>query len=213
MKSASQDRRALIAVFITLLVLCEVMVYVSTAPRPSEQFFQIYILGANHTATDYYPRNDSDLGIDEPVTWYLGVTDNMGLVQLVSIRVKAGNQTISPPDDQQMLDSPAPIVTDFTRVLQNNETWQMPFVWSISNATLNNRATSILSLQINNQTYQIQNWSASDGYNFRMIFELWIWQESSNSFEFGWTANSERHIAWLQVWFNVTQAGPPTLHP
>ena len=34
-------------------------------------------------AADYYPNNDTDIRIGEPVTWYLGVTDNMGTAQLV----------------------------------------------------------------------------------------------------------------------------------
>ena len=108
---SSQNRRTLIAVFITLLVVCEMVAYVATTPRPREQFFQLYLLGSKHMAADYYPNNNTDIRIGELVTWYLGVTDNMGTVQLVSIRVKIGNQTIKPPDDQQALESPAPVVT------------------------------------------------------------------------------------------------------
>ncbi|MGD0177516.1 MAG: hypothetical protein ABSA50_09870 [Candidatus Bathyarchaeia archaeon] len=207
MKSTSQDRRTLIAVFIILLIVCELMVYVGTTPRPSEQFFQIYILGANHTATRYYPRNDPDLGIDEPVTWYLGVTDNMGTVQLVSLRIKISNMTIKPPDDKG-LESPAPTVTDFAKFLQNNETWEMPFVWSISNATLAGGSTRILNLEINNETYQISDWMATNGYNFRLIIELWTWQTDSNAWGFGWNSDGENRTAWLQVWFNMTNAEP-----
>lgn len=208
MKSASQDRRTLIAVFIILLIVCELIVYVGTTPRPSEQFFQIYILGANHTAASYYPRNDSDLGIDEPVTWYLGVIDDMGTVQLVSIRIKISNQTIEPPDDQHALESPAHTVTDFAKFLQNNQTWEMPFVWSISNATLTGGSTHILNLEINNETYRISDLMVRNGYNFRLIFELWTWQTDSNAWGFGWNSNGEHRIAWLQVWFNMTNVEP-----
>jgi hypothetical protein len=54
-------------------------------------------------------------------------------------------------------------------------------------------------LQINNETYQIQDWSAGGDYNFRLIFELWSWQRDANGFEFGWAASGERRVAWLQV--------------
>ena len=205
---SSQNRRTLIAVFITLLVVCEMVAYVATTPRPREQFFQLYVLGAKHMAADYYPNNDTDIRIGEPVTWYLGVTDNMGTAQLVAIRVKIGNQTIKPPDDQQALESPAPVVTEFMRFLQENETWETPFVWSISDAVSSGNSTRILTLQINNETYQIQDSSASNGHNFRLIFELWTWQTEANAFEFGWTANGEHRVAWLQVWFNMTSPRP-----
>jgi hypothetical protein len=201
---SSQNRRTLIAVFITLLIVCEMVAYVATTPRPREQFFQLYILGSNHMAADYYPNNDTDIRIGEPVTWYLGVTDNMGSVQMISIRVKIANQTIKPPDDMQALESPAPVVTEYMRFIQDNETWETPLIWSISDAVSGSNSTRILMLQVNNETYQIQDWSAIQGHNFRLILELWTWQTDSNTFEFGWTASGEHRVAWLQVWFNMT---------
>ena len=201
---SSQDRRTLITVFITLLIICEMVAYVANTPRPSEQFFQLYVLGARHMAADYYPNNKTDLSVGEPVAWYLGVTDNMGSVQLVSIRVKIGNQTIKPPDDQQATESPAPVVTEYMRVLQDNETWEMPLVWSISDAVSANGSTRILALQFNNETYQLQDCSASGGHNFRLIFELWTLQADTDTFQFGWVAGGEHRVAWLQVWFNMT---------
>jgi uncharacterized membrane protein len=201
---SSQDRRTLITVFITLLIICEMVAYVANTPRPREQFFQVYVLGARRMAADYYPNNDTNLGLGEPVTWYLGVTDNMGSVQLVSIRVKIGNQTIKPPDDQQAIESPAPVVTEYMRVLQDNETSEMPLVWSISDAISVNGSTRILVLQFNNETYRLQDCSASGGHNFRLIFELWTLQADTDTFQFGWVAGGEHRVAWLQVWFNMT---------
>jgi uncharacterized membrane protein len=205
---SSQNRRTLIVVFITLLVICEMVAYVATTPRPQEQFFQLYVLGAKHMAADYYPDNDPTIRIGEPVTWYLGVTDNMGTAQLVSIRVKMANQTIRPPDDQQGLESPAPVVAEFMRFLRENETFETPFVWNVTDAVSSAGSTRIVTLQINNETYQIQDWSARDGYNFRLIFELWTWQTDANGFQLGWTASGERRVAWLQVWFNMTSPRP-----
>lgn len=205
---SSQNRRTLITVFITLLVVCEMVAYVATTPRPREQFLQLYVLGAKHMAADYYPNNDTDIRIGEPVTWYLGVTDNMGSVQMISIRVKIANQTIKPPDDIQALESPAPVVTEYMRFIQDNETWETPLVWSISDAVSSGNSTRILTLQVNNETYQTQDWSATDGHNFRLILELWTWQTDSNAFEFGWTASGEHRVAWLQVWFNMTSPRP-----
>jgi len=205
--TSSQSRRTSIAVFITLLVVCEMLAFVATTPRPREQFFQLYILGANHMLADYYPNNDADIRIGQPVTWHLGVTDNTGTTQLISIRVKIGNNTLKPPDDRQALESPAPVVTEFMRFLQENETWETPFVWSVSDAVSVAGSTRILALQINNETYRLQDCSASNGQNFRLIFELWTWQRDADAFEFGWTVSGEHRAAWLQVWFNMTRGG------
>ena len=201
----SRDKRSLLAVFIVLLVIFETIAYVATTPKPREQFLQIYVLGPNHVAGEYYPYNSTDIRLGEVVKWYLGVTDSMGTVQLVEVRVKIGNQTIESPDDMKALDSPAPVVTEFRRFMQDNETWEMPFVWSVSDATSFTGSTRILKLQVNNETYQIQDCSASNGHNFRLILELWTWQTETNGFEFGWTTNGEHRVAWLQMWFNMTR--------
>jgi hypothetical protein len=199
-----QNRRNLLVIFITLLIVFEMIAYVSTTPRPQEQFFQFYALGANRMAADYYPNNNSNIRPNQPVKWYVGVTDLMGNVQLVSIRVRLGNEIISAPDDVQGVPSPAPLVTEFTRVIQENETWELPFVWQIMNSSTTEGSARILELQINNQTVAMQNSTAPDGYNFRLIFELWTWNLDSGGFEFGWWQATEHHVAWLQLWFNAT---------
>lgn len=206
---SSQNWRGLIVVFVILIILCEATTYVATMPFPREQFFQLYVLGADHTASHYYPYDDMNISPGEQVAWHLGVANSMGTVQLVSIRVKVSNETIKPPDDQQSVESPAPAVADFARFLQDNETYETPFVWSISNATQSGGTTRILTLQIDNATFQISDWSATNGYNFRLIFELWVWQTDSNAFEYGWSTGGEQRAAWLQLWFNVTTVQSP----
>jgi len=199
-----QNRRDLIVVFIALLFVFEMIAYVATTPRPREQFFQIYVLGANDMAADYYPNNDPNIRLGDSVQWYLGVTDFMGTVQFVAIRVKLGNRIIAPPDDQQALPSPAPLVAEFKRFIQNNETWEIPFVWSISNAVAADGSTRILELQINNETYSVEDSSALNGYNFPLIFELWTWETDLGDLQFVWQTAGEHRVAWLQVWFNMT---------
>ncbi len=200
----NQNRRNILAVFITLLIIFEMIAYVSITPRPQEQFFQFYVLGANRMAADYYPNNNSNIHLGEPVKWYIGTTDLMGDMQLVSIRVKLGDQTISAPNDTQGLPSPAPLVTEFMRAIQNNETWEFPFVWQISNVTSAAGSIRILELEINNQTFPVQGTLTPNGYNFRLILELWTWNVDSGAFEFGWWTPTEHHVAWLQLWFNAT---------
>jgi hypothetical protein len=199
-----QDRRTLLAVLITLLIVFEMLAYVATTPRPQEQFFQLYVLGAKRMAADYYPNNDTNIRLGEPVNWYLGVTDFMGSVQLVVIRVKLGSQTIPPPNDTQATPSPAPLVIEFSRFIQNNETWEFPFVWQIANAVSVGNSTRILELAINNETYQLQDSAATDGHNFRIIIELWTWDTQYDKLQFGWQTGGEHRVAWLQLWFNAT---------
>ena len=202
----SQSRRYLLVVFLTFLVIFEMVAYVTTTPRPREQFFQLYILGANRLLSDYYPNNDPNIGVGDLVRWHVGVTDFMGSVQLITIRVKLGNQTIRTPDDLQAQPSPAALVTEFSRFIQDNETWEIPFFWQIVNADTLRGSTRILEMQINNETYQVPGLTALDGHNFRVILELWTWETQSETLQFGWSSGNERRVAWVQVWFNMTSS-------
>ncbi len=56
-----------------------------------------------------------------------------------------------------------------------------------SNATLSDGYAWILSLEIDNETYQISDWTAMNGYNFRFTFELWTWQTETDAFGYGCT--------------------------
>jgi hypothetical protein len=206
---STQNRRTLITVFLVLVTISEMGAYVALTPRPTEQFFQFYVLGKNGLAADYYPQNNPDLRLASNISWYLGVTNFMGNVQLVEIRLKLGNETTTPPNDKTDTPASAPELAAFDRALMDNETWEFPFVWSITNVTTTAGTTHILTVQINNQTYQTSDWSALKGYNFRLILELWVWQRNTNTFEFGWGSSAERRTAWLQLWFNMTNTGLP----
>ena len=71
------NRRVLIAVFITLIIVLETVVYIATTPRPGEQFFQLYVFGANQMAADDYPNNDPNVRLGESVRWYVDVTSSL----------------------------------------------------------------------------------------------------------------------------------------
>jgi hypothetical protein len=202
-----ENRRTLVAVFILLVILAETGVYVAITPRPQEQFFQFYILGKNRLAADYYPLNDTNLHVGSNMSWYVGVTNSMGSVQLVEIRLRLGNGTTSTPNDTTGTPSSAFELLAFDRALMDNETWELPIAWNIANATKTANSTRIIIMQINNQLYEPSDWSAFKGYNFRLILELWVWQPNTNTFEFGWSNSGQRRTAWLQIWFNMTNPG------
>ena len=202
------NRVMLVGVFIILVILCETGAYLATTPRATEHFFQFYLLGRNGIMADYYPQGGSNLHVGTNVEWTVGVQNYMGGVQLIEIRVKLANETVSPPDDVNYTPSSAPELVTFDQFILDNGTWQFPFEWEISNATLTGGSTRILALEVNNETYRIADWSAKKGYNFRLIFELWTWQTENSAFIFDFGSNGGHPTAWLQMWFNLTSTEP-----
>jgi len=196
--------RISIVVFITLLIVFEMFAYAALTPRASDSYFQFYVLGSDHLASNYFPGNDSVLVAGEQVRWYVDIVNNMGDVELASIVVKIGNSTTQTPTMQNVTGTNTPILTNFEKFMQDNETWEIPLVWDVSNVTASQASVRITSIQINNATLDPSNWTATNGNNFQLIFELWTWQTETNSFQFGWGSGTSFRIAWLRILFSVS---------
>jgi len=200
----TEDKKRAIVVFVSAFMIFAMLAYVAVTPWPKEKFFQLYALGETRMAERYYPNNNTNIPTDSLVKWYIGTTNFMGSTQLAIIRAKLGNQTLTPPNETTATPAPLPTLIEFDRVLQNNETWEFPFIWKITNATSIGNLT-YLTLNINGIETYIGEVGAKDGYNYRVIFELWTLDTESNDIIFGWGASNERRTAWLQLWFNATR--------
>jgi len=200
----SEDKKRAIIIFASASMIFAMLAYVTVTPLPKEKFFQLYALGETRMAERYYPNNNTNLSTDTPVKWYLGTTNFMGSVQIAIIRVKLGNQTLASPNETQATPAPLPILIEFRKVLLNNETWEFSFVWNIADISDVGNLT-YLTLNINGTKKYIEDVGAKDGYNYRLVFELWTLDIESNEIIFGWKASNERRAAWLQLWFNATR--------
>jgi hypothetical protein len=141
--------------------------------------------------------------VNRTMQWYVGLTNSMGSVQYVSVRFKLGNESIVPPNGTSATPSSAPTLTQYSRVLLDNETWEFPFNWSILSVNRMQNATS-LTLNVNGTTVDMPTPTSHGGRNFRIIIELWVYNPETDVFEFGWVTGTERRASWLQVWFNAT---------
>jgi len=208
LRISRQDVQYVIAFAIITIIVASTLAYVALNPRPEEQFFANWILGSEGMAEHYYPNDDPNIGLREEVRWTLGVYNHMGSLQYVVLRVKLLNSTMHSPNDALGQPSPAPLVLEFARVLVNNETWSIPFVWEILNSTVTGGHVTITGLSINQTSLTGHFASAVSGYNFRFIFELWSYDTNTNDLTFSWRTDGEVRSVWTQIWFNATQTQP-----
>ena len=68
----TEERKRFVTIFITSILIYSTIAYVSTTPRPKEQFFQLYILGENKMAERYYPNNNPNISPNTTVQSYNG---------------------------------------------------------------------------------------------------------------------------------------------
>jgi uncharacterized membrane protein len=192
----SRDLKYVIAFALVMTIISSGAAFRALYPPPDEQYFAMWILGPDGFAEHYYPHDDSNLRINEPLNWTIGVQNQMGNLEYVVIRVKLLNPTGSPISTQPIL--------EFTRVLIQNETWSIPFDWMIVDASQKNESINIIGLSINGAQLNGQFASALSGYNFRFIFELWFYDASANGLIFSQPTTVGPRSVWTQVWFNAT---------
>ena len=205
LRISRKDLQYVIAFAIIATVVASTLAYVTLNPRAEEHFFANWILGSQGLVANYYPNNNPNIGVREEVRWTLGVYNHMGSLQYVVLRVKLLNSTMTSPNDTLDQPSPSPAILEFARVLVNNETWSIPFVWEILNSTVAGGRVIITSLSINQTSLRGQFASAVSGYNFRFVFELWYYDATKNDLAFSWRTDGQVHVVWTQIWFNATQ--------
>jgi len=195
-----------LAVFLIALPIFYGLNVLASIPAPFDQYFAMYTLGSNGLAENYFPGGKSDFLPGTGILWYLGVYNHMDGVRLVRVEFKILNVTMVGPNQLNAIPSQRDSFYDETRFLLSNETWVLPIAWSVSNATKDANMITIHSLVFNNDVVADNvDVSALHGYNFRIVIELWVYDEALGAFSFQWIGNGKAQVAWNQLWFNMTR--------
>jgi len=204
LRISPRDLKYVIAFALVMTIISSGAAFRALYPPLGEQYFEMWILGPGGFAQHYYPHDNSNIRINEPVNWTLGVQNQVGNLEYVVVEVKLLNSTITGPISSTGSPSSVQPILKFTRVLVKNETWSMPFEWIIVNATQKNGLISITGLSINGFELNGLFASARSGYNFRFVFELWFYDTSSNALVFSQPTTVGPRSVWTQIWFNAT---------
>jgi len=195
---------------LVFVYVCIILIFAACAPvimtlvpSKEEPFMALAVLGEEGMAESYYPDDDLKIEVGEEVHWTLYLNNHMGEAQYVSLRVKLLSSTMSAPNSTTCSQSHAPVVYEVRRVLLDNETWLYPFSWSIKDIESAVDFRQIELFSVNDNLIQTSVF-AEDGYNFRIIIELWVYDESLNEFQFGWSCGDKLRCSWNQIWFNAT---------
>lgn len=171
-----------------------------------DEYFAFYTLGLGGLAERYFPSSTANILPGTALTWSVGVYNHMGILRMVKVRFKLLNLTMQGPDQVNGIPAQRDPFFEVTRLILSNETWILPVAWSVGNATIVGNFTEIHSLIFNKRvlTSNVEI-SALHGYNFRIVIELWVYDDTTGAFGFQWAANGDERVAWNQLWFNMTQ--------
>ena len=202
-----KELKVFVAVFLISLAVFSAIMYLAQVPYAYDQYFALYTLGSAGLAEHYFPGDVVDILPGTRMSWHVGVYNHMGRVQLVRVVFKLLNLTMLGPDQaNNNTASPRESFYETTRLLISNETWTLPVNWSVLNATTSPNATEIHSLTFNGQVLTDNvDVQALYGANYRIVIELWVYDDSGGNFSFAWAANGEERSAYNQIWFNMTR--------
>jgi len=170
-------------------------------PRYEEYFFEFGLLGGEGKAEGYFPDDNSTISLGTPMSWQIYVHNHMGSEQEISIRAKILNSTMRAPDDREHLPSPEPSFVEVPVYLSVDETVLVPFSWSVLDTEYQN-GTVIRSLIVNGESVEVDAEAVSDD-RFRIVFELWVYDQASEEYIFGWHSRDEFYSASIYMWFNL----------
>ena len=89
------------------------------------------------------------------------------------------------------------------RILDEAEELVYPFEWSIKKPEENETIVTINSHELKPFL------DVSEEMNYRLVFELWTFDEKNNEFIFGWIADDlVRNCVWNQLWFKIIKGWP-----
>lgn len=145
----------------------------------------------------YVPGPGEAVPTNQPVRWRLQVVNMIDTVQFARIVVRLGNaSTLSPTVDGSATSS---IIDVRERFVASGETQTIDFNWTILSVVPRGGLVG-LNLTLNGGPTVSPVETARLGQNFRLIFELWTYNQSD--FEYGWRGPSSRVGVWVQVFFN-----------
>jgi Protein of unknown function (DUF1616) len=192
--------------FLAFLVLASVVAWVVANPPANEDFASISVLGSRMSAAFYFPNNDTKVGMNEPIQWYVQVYNHEHEIQLFSVYVILANFTTTSPNATSNTPSGGTMLAQYYRALQNGDTWTIPLYWSITNRTITpgtvTNTTTIERVTVNNQVVNNTKISALGGTNFRIVIELWSYSLQSHGYIFSFMADGVVDSVFDQIWFN-----------
>jgi len=195
-----KDFKPLIILSVFILMIIGFVYVVSLYwPRYEEYFFELGLLGKEGKAEDYFPNDNSSVFLGTPMSWKIYVHNHMGGEQDVLIKVRLLNSTMKAPDDRLHEPSPYPSFVELPVSLSIDETVLIPFSFSVLDAVYDN-GTVIKAVIVNGDFIDVDvKDNSTDG--FRVVFEIWVYDESMNQYSFGWYSKDEFYSASIYMWF------------
>ncbi|TMI25225.1 hypothetical protein E6H36_06865 [Candidatus Bathyarchaeota archaeon] len=190
-----------LVLFVSFSLVYGSATYYFLSQRALQPFMGFAVYSETGSLSRYVNGSSLSVPFNQTVHWNLQVTNMMGSVQFARVVARLGNSSTTSPTASRPGD--APVVGVLERFVATGATENMNFNWTILSTNKVGQQVSV-RLRVNGGSPVSPPVSASRlGQDFRLLFELWMYELSSDTFQYGWRGSSSRVGTWLQVWFNA----------
>lgn len=162
----------------------------------SESFSELWLLGPGHKAEDY----PFSVKANQTYSVYVGVGNHLGYSGYYQVRVKFRNETQPLPVDSNATPSALQTLYEFNFFVRNRQVWETLLSFRITNAELSGDFLILNRLLIDEMTFLVDSYSywdrARNGFYYQLFFELWLYNMTSQSFQY--------HSRFTSLWLNIT---------
>jgi uncharacterized membrane protein len=181
---------------LALLVASPALARLLVFPR-TDFFTEFAVLGANHMAEDY-PFNISS---NSNYNVFLEIKNHLSYCAYYLVETKFRNETQSAPDSFNFTPSSLPSLFNFTAMVEDNGSWELPLTFSLNYQSKHRLIVSVNNLRLNDVTLNITDcstiWNAyMQGFCANLFLELWIYNQTTEAFQY--------HGRFISLWFNMT---------
>jgi hypothetical protein len=196
------SKHTLLIIVLIIFFLLSTLIIIVFWPRYELEFIELGLLGKDKQATDYFFSDTSTVPLNIPIDWNIYIHNHMVNSQDIIIKIKLLNSTMQTPNNQKQIPSPYDSITDLPIFLKSNETLIVPISWSIDDLVFDSGLIILTRLIINDQKIPVNISTLSDSF-FRMVFELWVFNQSLNEYQFGWYSGEEISSSSIYMGFRA----------
>jgi hypothetical protein len=151
---------------------------------PGERFSELYLLNADGVAGNY-PFN---IIVNQNYAVNIGVGNHLGSLAYYLVYVKLLNETDPLPNSNTSLPTPVTPLYVCRFFIPSSQTREGLIAFSVNGASITKSQSVVNQMVINGNIIEVQkpaNWNTnSTMYHYRLLFELWLFNEKSCSFEY-----------------------------
>ncbi len=180
--------------FIFIVAFPAIIIFVPLENRV-ETFSEFILLDQNHDII----TSPINLNSQETTELYITLKNHMGRSEYYKVEVKFRNSSLSSIENNISGTSSASILYSYSFVLDSDETFELPLVIGFSEANVVEDILTVNNFIINDNLIPIRNSIKADvqtnNFFSQLLFELWMYDESSDSFEFV----GQKAWAWINL--------------